>query len=74
MTPPDNTEVWVAFALFVLSEAIGMSRLKSNGLVEFALHLLSELFPYEIQRKQPASRANRPRPRRTAPRSDADRD
>jgi hypothetical protein len=62
--PTENVEVWIAFGLFVLSEAIGMSKAKPNSVLQLVLHMASELFPYEVQRRQPATRANRPRRRR----------
>ncbi len=53
-------EALIGFALFVVSELIGMSKLKSNSLIQLLLHMASELFPYELQRREPASRHNRP--------------
>lgn len=38
-----------------------MSSLKSNSILQILLHLAQELFPYEIERKAPPSRRNRPR-------------
>lgn len=65
MTPPnpDYTEVYVGFALFVASELLAMSKLKSNSVLQLVLHMARELFPYELQRKEPPSRTNRPRRR-----------
>jgi hypothetical protein len=62
--PTENVEIWIGFGLFVLSEAIGMSKAKPNSVLQLVLHMASELFPYEVQRRQPATRANRPRRRR----------
>ena len=62
--PDGSTEVMVAFLLFVASEAVGMSKLRDNSLLQLILHMGQELFPYEIRRKEPATRANRPRARR----------
>lgn len=63
MTPPpvDRTDVYIGFGLFVLSELIGMSKLKDNSLLQVVLHMASELFPYTLERRQPPTRANRPR-------------
>lgn len=57
----DQTEAMVGFGLLVVSELIGMSRLKSNSILQLVLHMAQELFPYELQRREPASRSNRPR-------------
>jgi hypothetical protein len=59
-----NTEVWIGFGLFVLSEAIGMSKSKDNSVLQLVLHMASELFPYEVQRRDPATRGNRPKRKR----------
>lgn len=77
--PTENTEAWICFGLFVLSEAIGMSKLRDNAVLQVVLHMASELFPYEVKRREPATRANRPRRRAangqfTSRRSNADRD
>ena len=60
---PENTEVWIGFGLFVASELIGMSKARDNSLLQLLLHMAEELFPYEVRRREPATRANRPRPR-----------
>lgn len=62
--PTENTEAWIGWGLFVASEAIGMSKLKDNAVLQLLLHMAAELFPYEIKRREPATRANRPRWRR----------
>lgn len=62
--PIDNTEALIGFGLFIASELIGMSRARDNSLLQMVLHMASELFPYEVQRRQPATRANRPRLKR----------
>lgn len=62
--PPDNLETYIGFALFVLSELIAMSKLKQNSVLGLILHMGEELFPYELKRREPATRANRPRRRR----------
>lgn len=64
MTPPDHLETWIGFGLFVLSEAIGYSKLRDNGVLQLLLHMASELFPYEVKRRQPPTRSNRPRRKR----------
>lgn len=62
MTLPDtNTEVIIGFALFIASELIGMSKAKDNSLLQLLLHMGQELFPYELKRREPATRTNRPR-------------
>lgn len=60
----ENAEAWIGFGLFVLSELIGMSKARDNSLLQLMLHMASELFPYEVKRREPASRSNRPRRRR----------
>lgn len=62
--PPENAAVWIGFGLFFASEAIGASRLRSNYLLELALHIAMELFPYELQRRDAPTRKNRPRLKR----------
>lgn len=54
----------MALLLFVASEAVGMSKLRDNSLLQLILHMGQELFPYELKRKEPPTRANRPRIRR----------
>lgn len=66
MTPPDNSEVYIGFGLFILSELIGMSKAKDNSVLQLLMHMGQELFPYEVKRKQAATRANRPRRSRDA--------
>lgn len=65
-SPPENAEVWIGFGLFILSELIGMSKARENSLLQLLLHMGAELFPYEIQRREPASRSNRPKLKRNA--------
>lgn len=55
-----NTEALIGLGLFVLSELIGMSKLRDNSVLGLLLHMASELFPYEIKRREPATRQNRP--------------
>lgn len=59
--PVDNTEALIGFGLFVASELIGLSRARDNSVVQLVLHMAMELFPYELQRREPVSRENRPR-------------
>jgi hypothetical protein len=59
--PPENLDVWIGFGLFVLSELIGMSKAKDNSLLQLVLHMASELFPYEVRRREAPTRSNRPR-------------
>ncbi len=60
----ENTEVWIGFGLFILSEVIGMSKAKDNSVLQLVLHMASELFPYEVKKREPSTRANRPRRKR----------
>jgi hypothetical protein len=62
----EHQEVLIGFGLFVLSELIGMSKAKDNSVLQLVLHMARELFPYELQRREPPSRQNRPRRRRDA--------
>jgi hypothetical protein len=59
----NEQEALIGFALFAISELIGMSKLKDNSLLQLLLHMAGELFPYELQRREPATRHNRPRRR-----------
>lgn len=63
MTTPaiDSADVYIGFGLFVLSEIIGMSKLRDNSLLQLLLHMAQELFPYTLERRQPPTRATRPR-------------
>lgn len=62
MSPPvDNAELLIGFGLFVASEAIGMSKLRDNSVLQLLMHMAGELFPYEVRRREPPSRTNRPR-------------
>ncbi len=60
----EHQEVLIGFGLFILSELIGMSKAKDNSVLQLVLHMARELFPYELQRREPPSRQNRPRRRR----------
>ena len=62
----EHQEALIGFALFALSELIAMSRLKDNSVLQLVLHMAGELFPYELQRRQPPTRQNRPRRKRDA--------
>jgi hypothetical protein len=44
----NNTELLIGLALFVASELIGMSKFKSNSLLQLLLQAASRAFPYEI--------------------------
>ena len=58
---PENNEVYIGFGLFVLSELLGMSKLRSNSLLQLVLHMARELFPYTLEPREPPTRSNRPR-------------
>jgi hypothetical protein len=45
----------IALALFVASELIGMSRLKSNSLLQIVLSTAMRAFPYKQKPKAPAN-------------------
>lgn len=61
---PDNTEALIGLGVAVIYELIAFSKLKDNSVLQLVLHMASELFPYELKRREPATRANRPRVRR----------
>jgi hypothetical protein len=63
-SPPDSLEVYIGFGLFVLSEVIGMSKARDNSVLQVLIHMGRELFPYEVKRREPATRSNRPKVRR----------
>ncbi len=56
-----STEALIGLGLFLASELIGMSKLKDNSVLELLLHMARELFPYELKKREPPSRASRPR-------------
>jgi hypothetical protein len=62
----NHPELLVGLALFVLSELIGVSKLKDNSVLQLTLHMARELFPYELHRREPATRQNRPSRKRDA--------
>ena len=37
---------YIAFALFVISEIIGMAKIRPNSITQLALQLLRQSFPY----------------------------
>lgn len=60
--PGDHTDALIGLALFVASELIGMNpRTRSNSVLQLVVHMSRELFPYELHRRQPPTRDNRPR-------------
>lgn len=59
-----RTEALIGFGLFFLSEVIALSKLRDNSVLQLVLHMAMELFPYELKRRGPATRSNRPRLRR----------
>lgn len=56
MTSPDKAEMWTAIALFILSEVVGMSKLRENSLVQLAFTFLRNLFPAQLKVKKPRVR------------------
>ena len=52
MLTPDKTELWVAVALFVASEVIGMSKAKDNSVLQLLLHTTRTFFPLEVKLKK----------------------
>jgi hypothetical protein len=48
-----NTEVMIAFGLFVASELIGMSKYRSNSLLQLLLGAAVRAYPYERKAKAP---------------------
>jgi hypothetical protein len=49
---PDKTELWVAVALFVASEVIGMSKAKDNSVLQLLLRTTRTFFPLEVKLKK----------------------
>lgn len=62
----NHSELLIGLGLFVLSELIGLSKFKDNSVLQLTLHMARELFPYELHRREPATRQNRPRRKRDA--------
>jgi hypothetical protein len=56
----NHSELLIGLALFVISELVGMSKLRDNSLLQLLIHMGQELFPYEVKRKDPPKRGNRP--------------
>ena len=52
MPTPDRTELWVAVALFIASEIIGMSKAKDNSVLQALLHAARTLFPLELKQSK----------------------
>ena len=48
-----NTEVLIALGLFVASELVGMSKFKSNSIVQLILAAAVRAYPYERKAKPP---------------------
>ena len=59
-----DTEVLVGLGLFVASELIGMSKLKSNSVLQLVLGSAMRAFPFEVRLKS----AETPEPRSTTTR------
>jgi hypothetical protein len=51
MPTPDKTELWVAVALFVASEIIGLSKAKDNSILQLLLRTARTFFPLEVKLK-----------------------
>ncbi|MEB3354200.1 MAG: hypothetical protein VKM34_08195 [Cyanobacteriota bacterium] len=68
MTPqPHGTpEALIGLGVAVTYELIAYSKLKDNSVLQLVLHMLGELFPYELKRREPPTRENRPRLLRSA--------
>jgi hypothetical protein len=49
---PDKTELWVAVALFVVSEILGMSKAKDNSVLQLLLRTARTFFPLEVNLKK----------------------
>jgi hypothetical protein len=52
MPTPDRTELWVAVALFIASEVIGMSKAKDNSVLQALLHAARTMFPLELKQNK----------------------
>jgi hypothetical protein len=63
-------EVLIGLALFVASELIGLSRLKSNSILQLVMLAAMRAFPYELKRRGTVELPKVPKApvRRTAPR------
>lgn len=51
-----NIEVLIGLGLFVASELIGMSRLKSNSVLQLLLVAAMRAFPYELKKRDEGKR------------------
>jgi hypothetical protein len=51
-----GTEALIGLGLFVASELIGMSRLKSNSVLQLLLAAAMRSFPYELKRREEPKR------------------
>ena len=49
MPTPDKTEIWIAVALFVASEIIGMSKAKDNSILQLLLRTARTFSPFEVK-------------------------
>jgi hypothetical protein len=52
-----GTEALIGLGLFVASELIGMSRLKSNSLLQLLLAAAMRSFPYELRKREEPKRS-----------------
>ena len=66
-------EVLIGLALFVASELIGLSRLKSNSVLQLVMVAAQRAFPYELKRRGTVALPELPKTpvRRTPPRRKA---
>ena len=49
MPTPDKTEIWIAVALFIASEIIGMSKAKDNSILQLLLRTARTFSPFEVK-------------------------
>ena len=62
MPTPDKTEIWIAVALFVASEIIGMSKAKDNSILQLLLRTARTFSPFEVKLRSknlPAKKSDR---------------
>jgi hypothetical protein len=52
-----GTEALIGLGLFVASELIGLSRLKSNSLLQLLLAAAMRSFPYELRKREEPKRS-----------------
>lgn len=62
MTPTQET--LIALGLFAASELLALSKFKDNSVLQLVLHMLGELFPYELTPRQRPTKQTRPRIKR----------